>query len=582
VTESEWPEQGFKRRLMVLWVGTIVGVLILTGRLFYWQVIRYEYLQDIGQRLRLKAKPIPSLRGTIKDRHGFILAMDEYEFEIFATPRDIDDADRLVATLAPILGMNQGELTQLLSRKEEDYVPLAQAVPLEAARAVEDVEEDWAKAGFRIRGLGIRPARHRVYPENEMACHLLGFATRTHEVFYGVEELYDEQLRGVEGSWGGSSDVLDFQMTIGPGKVALPQDGQDVILTLDRTIQQIVEEELRRAITEFRAESGTIIVMAPRTGAVLAMASHPGYDPNLYFEEATRAEPFTDPAVSETYEPGSVFKVVTMAAALDSGSFDRYSSYNDLGQIIVGGAFIHNWDRRSYGVINMTELLKYSLNVGAATLSTSLGGDTFYDYLQRFGFGELTGIDLPYESPGIMKIPGDADWHEADLGTNAFGQGISVTPIQMIRAVAAVANGGMLPKPYVVQRIEHGGEIIKEFHPQPGPQVISPSVATDLTEMLVESLAGKENLNIPGYAIAGKTGTAQVPMVGGYHPEHTIACFVGYAPADDPQFIIVVKIDKPQESPWGTVVAVPAFRRIAEKLFIYLHIPPDEIRMASR
>lgn len=567
---------------MVLWLGTIVAVLILTGRLFYWQVLRYEYLQDVGDKLRLQPKPIPSLRGAIMDRHGFVLAMDEYEFEVFATPRDADEPDRLVGALAPILGVGQPQLSELLSRTDQDYVRLAQGVPLKAARAVEEVKQDWINAGLHIRGLGILPTRHRVYPERVMACHLLGFVTRAHEAFYGIEEFYDEQLRGVEGSWGGSGDILDLQITLGPGKLALPQDGQDLILTLDRTIQQIAEEELRHAITEYQAEGGTVIVMSPQTGAVLAMVSYPGYDPNLYFEEATRGEPFTDPAVSEMYEPGSVFKIVTMAAALDTGMVDRHSTYNDLGQIFVGGALIQNWDGRAYGVIDMTDLLRYSLNVGAATLSTNLGGDRFYDYVQRFGFGEPTGIDLPYESGGLVKMPGDADWREADLGTNAFGQGISVTPIQMITAVAAVANKGVLPTPHVVQRIEQRGEVIKEFHPEPRRRVISAAVAQELTDMLVEFIASREELTIPGYATAGKTGTAQVPVVGGYHPEHTIGSFVGYAPARDPQFVVLVKIDTPQKSPWGIVVAAPAFKRIAERLFVYLSIPPDQLRVASR
>ncbi len=460
MAEPEGSEAGSKRRLVVLWMSTIAGVLILTGRLVYWQVIRYEYLQGVGEDLRIAAKPIPSLRGTIMDRNGFILAMDEYEFDIFATPRDIDETDRLAAQLAPIFGMDQGELIELLSRENELYIPLVSGAPLETARAVEEVIRQWSEAGLRIEGLGMSSARRRVYPEKEMTCHLLGFVTRDHEVFYGVEEFYDEDLRGLDGSWGGSTDVLGLQMTIGPGRLALPQDGRDVILTLDRTIQQIAYQELSGAISEYRAEKGTIIVMDPRTGAVLAMVSYPGYDPNLYFEEATRGEPFTDPAVSGIYEPGSVFKVVTMAAALDAGFVDRYSSYNDIGQIIVGGIVIQNWDRRAYGTRNMIELLSYSLNVGAATLSTRMGDYTFYDYLQRFRFGEVTGIDLPYESTGILRVPGDADWGEADLGTNAFGQGISVTPLQMIRAVAAIANDGVLPGPYVVQRIEEEGHII--------------------------------------------------------------------------------------------------------------------------
>ena len=574
---SKWPERASKRRLMVLWLGTVLAVLILTGRLFYWQVIRHKELRNIGERWQLLDRPIPALRGKIMDQHGFMLATDEYEFEIFASPMDIDAPDILATELAPILGRDQGVLAKLLSQKGGTYVPLARRVPLEKARRVEKIRND-----LNQTALGISAAAKRGYPGKQMACHLLGFVTRDREVFYGVEEFYDDELRGIEGSWGGASDVLDFNVGLGPAKVILPQDGRDVILTVDCRIQQIAEEELLKAISEFRAEGGTIIVMGPRTGAVLAMTSYPSYDPNLYFGEAIREEVFTNPAISTPYEPGSVFKVITMASALDSGMYGRDSTYNDVGQILVGGNLIRNWDRRAYGVRTMTELLGYSLNVGAATLSTELGSERFYSYLRRFGFGEVTGIDLPHEAAGTLRLPGDADWHDADLGTNAFGQGIAVTPIQMITAIAAVANDGVLPTPYIVQRIELEGETIEEFHPRPGRRVISSLVARELTEMLVESLEGKENLSIPGYAIAGKTGTAQIPITGGYDPEGTVGAFVGYAPARDPQFIVLVKIDRPKESPWGTVVAVPAFRQIAQKLFIYMGIPPDQVRMASR
>jgi cell division protein FtsI/penicillin-binding protein 2 len=279
------------------------------------------------------------------------------------------------------------------------------------------------------------------------------------------------------------------------------------------------------------------------------MANYPGYDPNPSLERPIDEEQFFNPAVSEAYEPGSVFKIITMAAALDTGIVGRYTTYYDQGQIFVGGHLIYNWDRGAYGTVSMTDLLRYSLNVGAATLSTNLGPERFYDYVRRFGFGQLTDIDLPYESKGLMRVPGDGNWREGDLGTNAFGQGIAVTPIQMV---------------------------MWEFQPQQGPQVISPWVAEELTEMLIEITEERDNLELPGYAIAGKTGTAQIPVTGGYHPTDTIASFIAFAPARDPKFVVLVKIDKPTKSPWGNVVAVPAFGRIAERLFVYVGIPPDD------
>lgn len=565
---------------MVVWVATVVGVVILSGRLVYWQVLRHADLREIGQRWQLVDIPIPALRGAIIDRNGFNLALDEYEFEIYATPRDIRDPEKLAGALSPVLGMEQNTLTALLSQKDQPSVSLVWDAPLAVAKDVESIMDEFGTAA-----VGISAARKRVYPEKDLACHLLGFVTYDHEVdydaFYGVEESYNSQLRGQPGSWGGSADTLDMGISIGSSRVVLPRDGQDVVLTLDRTIQRITEDELRRTIEEWQAESGTIIVMDPRTGAILAMASYPGYDPNPDLENRISEEQFFNPAVSESYEPGSVFKVVTMAAALDAGVVGRYTTYYDQGQIFVGGHLIFNWDRKAYGTTSMTDLLKYSLNVGAATLSTNLGPERFYDYVRRFGFGQPTGIDLPYESKGLMRAPGDGDWKEGDLGTNAFGQGIAVSPLQMITAVAAVANNGVLPRPYIVQRIEQDGQIIEELLPESGPQVISPWVAEELTEMLIETLADKENLDLPGYATAGKTGTAQIPVTGGYHPVDTIASFIAYAPARDPRFIVLVKIDRPHGSPWGSVVAVPAFEGIAQRLFVYLGIPPDDLRMAS-
>jgi cell division protein FtsI/penicillin-binding protein 2 len=574
--ESDWQERGSSKiRLVVVWVVTVAGVVILAGRLFYWQVLRHDDLQSIGQRWQLVDSSIPALRGTILDRHGFALALDEYEFEIYATPRDIGDPEGLAVDLAAVLDMDQDTLITMLSRKDQPSVSLAWDAPLAVAREVEKIKDDW-----NTGALGISAARKRVYPEKELACHLLGFVTYDHEIdyeaFYGVEESFNSELRGQAGSWGGSAETVDLTISIGSSSVVLPRDGQDVILTIDRTIQHLVEDELKNTIEEWGAQRGTIIVMDPRSGAILAMASYPGYDPNPDLDLPISEDQFFNPAVSEAYEPGSVFKVVTMAAALDAGVVGRYTTYYDQGQIFVGGHLIYNWDRKAYGTTSMTDLLRYSLNVGAATLSTNLGPERFYDYVNRFGFGQPTGIDLPYESKGLMRAPGDGNWREGDLGTNAFGQGIAVTPIQMITAVAAVANDGVLPRPYVVQRIEEDGRVIEEFHPQPGPQVISPWVAEELTEMLAEITTGKENLELPGYTVAGKTGTAQIPVAGGYHPTDTIASFVAYAPARDPKFVVLIKIDKPTKSPWGTVVAVPAFQRIAERLFLYLGIPPDE------
>ncbi len=290
-----------------------------------------------------------------------------------------------------------------------------------------------------------------------------------------------------------------------------------------------------------------------------------------------------DPAVSEVYEPGSVYKIITMAAALDSGLVTPDDTYQDSGSILVGGRPIYNWDFSARGTVTMTELLEHSLNVGAATLSTRMGWETFYHYVRRFGFGEAAGIDLAGEVPGLVKVPGDPDWYEADLGTNAFGQGIAVTPLQMAASVAAVANQGVLMRPHLVERIVWPDGSESKIEPVVRRQTVEAETARALTAMLVASGAGETSLaRIPGYTVAGKTGTAQIPIPGGYDPQGTVASFVGYLPADEPQILILVVLVRPTASPWGSVVAAPVFRAIAERAVDYLGIPPDDVRLRLR
>jgi len=290
---------------------------------------------------------------------------------------------------------------------------------------------------------------------------------------------------------------------------------------------------------------------------------------------------FVNPSVSAHYEPGSVFKIITMAAGLDAGVITSRSTFYDSGSIEVGGRTIMNWDRQGHGLVNMTDVLGQSLNVGAAYVSTTLGRERFYIYTRRFGFGRITEVDLDSEGPGRVRLPGDGEWHESDLGTNSFGQGLAVTPLQMIAAVAAVANDGLMMKPQVVEKIVDG-QHVTTIQPVAMRRVISPQTAKQLTWMLVEAVQKETDLAaVPGHKIAGKTGTAQVPIPGGYHPNWTIASFIGYAPPEAPAFIVLVKIDKPAVEPWGSKVAAPVFKAVAEQLFILLGVPPDEARVTG-
>jgi cell division protein FtsI/penicillin-binding protein 2 len=288
------------------------------------------------------------------------------------------------------------------------------------------------------------------------------------------------------------------------------------------------------------------------------------------------------------WEPGSIFKVITWAGALDLGTITPFTEFYDAGAIEVGGRVIQNSDRQAHGPVTATEGLVKSLNTVAAEISLSMGKEDFYNYLRRFGFGTLANVDLDNEGPGLMKQPGDSNWFPSDLGTNSFGQGIAVTPVQMVVAVSAIANRGIMLKPHVVDTfVKHdpwgGPDEMAKVEPMVVRQPISPDAAQAMVDMMVQVVEdGAVEAQVPGYSIAGKTGTAEIPAPYGYELEDTIASFIGFAPADDPRFIILVKLDRPSESPWGSRTAAPTFRAIAERLFAYMQIPPDEIRLAGR
>ncbi len=506
-------------------------------------------------------------------------ALNASEYDLSASPDVITDTQHVADRLSPILGLSPDELVSLLDSKKL-YALLKNRVSQEAADAI---------AAFNFRGINLKSHLRRRYPNGDLAAHLLGFVTYELTGTYGVEGFYDLLLKGTDAApdpiEGGMAYYQGETVPIAFQQRALPQDGTHLVLTLDRNIQYLVEQELAKAVEQYQADSGTIIVMVPQTGAILAMANYPSYDPTRFYEAL---ELHTNPAVSHQYEPGSVFKIITMAAGLDAGIITPDSTFYDSGEIKVGGAVIKNPDRLAHGLVTMTDILAYSLNVGVAYVSTSLGEETFYAYLKSFGCGHPTGVDLDGEVAGTLKEPGSEDWYRSDLGTNSFGQGIAVTPLQMITAVAAVANHGVLMKPYVVEQIVLGsgngddqGVIVTQ--PTVVRQVVSAQTAEQLTDMLVEAVErGAELATVPGYDVAGKTGTAQIPVGDHYDPELTIASFVGYAPADDPQFIVLVKIDKPRLDPWGAEVAAPVFRIIAEQLFVLLDVPPDGVRLASR
>jgi cell division protein FtsI/penicillin-binding protein 2 len=580
-----------KRELWRFWM-LVFGFGILTGlvaiALFVHQVIQFGEGRPVGI-----AHQGESPRGSIVDRNGVLLAADRYFYEVSTTPSYFDDDEQrqLAANLLQELAdIPVSETFDLLRTYPDNlYLQLAESISLEAGhRILAEQKRLTEESGIHpLLYITLTPAPQRYYPERRVGAHLLGIMTMLKETtwrrgLYGVEGFYESYLRQRDGVGLTSKITAPASSLSADVRRYLPSvAGRDLILTIDRNVQWIAEEELARALELYKAKAGTIIVMAPKTGEVLAIANAPTFDPNAFTDSDPAA--LQNPAVSAQYEPGSVFKIITAAAALDSGVVTPTQKLTDTGSIAVGQRVILNSDRAGHGQVDMTEALARSLNVITAQWSLLMGHRQFYQYVERFGFGKVTEIDLAGEVYGLTKKPGTLDWSLSDLGTNSFGQGLAVTPIQMANAVASIANGGKLMRPYVVKARMLDGEV-QVTEPTVLGTTVRPEIARELTEILVRVVEeGNQAAGVSGYRIAGKSGTAQIPTKEGYTEDDTIVTFVGYAPADDPQFVILVKLERPDASisRWAGYTAAPTFAQVARRLFYYYNIPPDDIRLGA-
>ena len=549
--------------------------LVLAARLFYWQIIRWDEIRQRADNEKVVDTKVEARRGSILTSDGQLLAEDNYLYTISVDPRQIDKQPDLARQLAPILGQSADSILTRF-RSEVPPIVLTKDAPALVGEAVQDLQKQPGMAG-----LAVSSRRVRVYPGGSFGAHVIGFVNTEGKAANGVEDFQNTDLRGVDGNISGASDALHDIIPFDLPTHKPPVDGADIYLTLDAGMQRVVEAELANAIRDSRAASGCIIVLDPKTGAILALAVWPTADLNAYYANLSR---LSNPTVSAQYEPGSVFKIITTAAALDAGTVSPGTYFDDTGSIYVGGRLIKNHNDIAPGRVNLTEVLRQSLNVEAAKMSVGMGAERFYQYVRNFGFGSLTRVDLADEVAGQVKSVGDGRWRDADLATNAFGQGISVTPLQMITAVAAVANQGKLMHPHIVKQTRYSNGDVHTTNPEMVRQVIRPETAQTLTRLLADAIIG-ESINkavVPGYRIAGKTGTASIPIPGGYDPVATIASFAGYLPADDPRFVILVKLDKPQTSEWGSQVASPVFAAVAKQLVVMAGLPPDSVRLSGK
>lgn len=549
------------------WLAGALGLfgLVLVAQLVRWQLLGNAELAETAVLVHFRRETLDPRRGTVYSADGRVLSTDVYTYELSASPNAIrrGRAPELADRLFPLIGASRDDLLTKLTTPSV-WQPLASNVPLEIADQIASWEEP---------GLYLEARLSRAYPDGEMTEPVLGFVSQARDGYYGVEGHYEAVLAGAPGAWLGDMASSGQDAPFGRQVLEPPEDGADLYLTIDSRVQYVLWQKLAEALQYYQARSGTIIAMHPQTGAILGVATLPGYDPNDYAQSDPSL--YEDPVVSHEWEPGSVFKVITMAAGLDAGVVTPESTYEDTGTFELAGATIRNWDREAHGVVTMTQILGMSLNTGASHVSTTLGADRFYDYLSAFGFGQLLGVDLQGEARGSMKRPGDGRWYQADLATNGFGQGIAVTPLQMISAVCAVANDGVLMRPYVVGRhVGRDGSL--ETSPTEIRRVISAETAQTLTQMMVDAVREEtETAAVPGFEVAGKTGTSQIPIPGGYHPSDIVASFAGFFPAHDPQLCILVKIDRPQAGQWGSEVAAPVFAEVASELAVLLGIQPE-------
>ena len=561
---------GIARRLAIVVAVLVVALLGLVGRLVDLQLINHQDYRQQAQAEHVSRVDIIPRRGAILDRNGYPLAASVDAYDVLVDKHIWgDEARRPAEKLADVLNRPTDEILADLDESISREVVVARGLDYQASVTVEELG---------LSGVRLMRSSRRVYPEGNMAPALLGFLGRENFGLAGLELDYNRVLGGAAGALVYERDGRGDINPLADQKRVPADPGADIVLTIDRYMQYLVERELDATIKSHKGSGGTIIIMDPRTGAILAMASRPSFDvTHLDFSDEDKADFYRNRAITDMYEPGSVFKTITMAAALNEGAVSPGSTYVDEGVFRASGWTITNWDLGAHGVQTATQILTKSLNTGAAWLSQLLGPDKFYDYVQRFGFGQLTDVGLSGESPGQVRTTADDGWYEVDLATNSYGQGINVTPLQLITAISAIANDGRLMRPYVVQEIRSGDEI-QVTQPVMVRQAITPETANTLTDMMegvVDGITAIYSIEVPGYRVAGKTGTASISVPGGYKPDSYIASFAGFVPSDDPVLAILVKVDEPKDVPWGSAVCAPVFARLASAILPYLKVPPD-------
>lgn len=552
----------FKFRLLL--VGFLLLFLAVIGKLFYLQVLNPKLsLED----LYLKNQKIYPSRGKIFDRTGEPLAINQPSYLLYFEPKKITDKDKLIYKLDQILKIGEATLSAKTDQSK-DWVVVKQDIDKKSKQAVEKLS---------LPGVGFEENFKRYYPEASLAAHLLGFVGKDYWGenigYFGIEGYYNKDLSGLPGVFKSERDLLGRPIIIGTQERIEPENGRDIYLTIDKSVQAIAKKKLLQGLESYQAKEGCVIIADPETMEILSSVCLPDFDLDKYYQFTE--EYFKNPAISSVYEPGSIFKPFVMAAAIEEKAVKPTDLYNEKGPVQIGEYSIKTWNDKYEGKISMTRILEKSSNVGMVYVGERLGKKKLYSYLQKFGFDQSTGVDLQGEGSGYLKPFNQ--WYPVDFATVPFGQGIAVTPIQIIRGFASIINGGKLLRPEVVKKLMMDNQE-RQVEPELQKHVISEQTSAIMKKMLLSTIENGEMkwAKPKGYQIGGKTGTAQIPIGGRYDPSKTIASFIGFAPYENPKFIILVILREPKTSPWGSETAAPLFFEIAKELLIYYNIAPEQ------
>lgn len=555
----------------------VVGVFTLAtfaiiARLGYLQVVKHDEYFKLASMQHMNKDIIPAKRGEIYANDSlsntpYILAANEELDLVYVDPKETKDKDKVASVLSTVLGKDKKEIFDMIN-VDSSYVLIARKLSKEKSDAIRSE---------KLAGVGFTTENWRTYPEGSLAASVLGFVNGEQVGNYGLEEYFNNELSGTPGQLKEETDIAGVKIAFGNNVLKEPKNGDKIYLTIDRYIQGKAEQLLGDTLKKFSARSGSLAVMDPKTGKILAMATGPTFDPNKY-SEIKDYNLFKNQMVDGVYEPGSIFKVITLGAGLDAGKITPDTKFNDTGKVVLNGNTIMNSDKKSHGEVTMTYVLEQSLNTGTTWVEQQLGKNSFYDYVKKFNFGNILGIELPGEVGGFVNKPDQLNDH--GYATMSFGQSISTTPLQMLAAFSSVANKGKMMKPYIVDKIVSEKGKTTQTEQKEITTVISEKAANDLAKMMVSVVERGHGTQakVKGYKVAGKTGTAQIVRADGrgYETGKNIGSFIGFAPAEEARFVVMAKVDEPQNVAWAESTAAPLVGQMLDFLLKYYQVPPTE------